>query len=103
MSKPGKAERLANNLLIMVKSKGSSSLCVNRRNEKALYAAIERLGMRPDEFNIEADGCFYLEIRFKRDPSETTRRILSQLNRPVWPQGTNNTECNYSGLIFSND
>ena len=92
MSKPSKAERLANNLLIMMRPQGSSLLCINRRNEKALYAAIEQLGMRPDDFDIQSDGCFYLEVRFKRDPEETTRRILSQLKRPVWPKGTKKTE-----------
>ena len=93
MSKPSKAERLANNLLIMMRPQGAGSLYINRRNEEALYAAIDQLGMRPNDFDIQADGCFYLEIRFKRDPEETTRRILSQLKRPVWPEGTKKTEA----------
>lgn len=85
MSKPSKAERLANNIRITLKPKGPSSLRINRRNEKALYLAIEQLGMRPDEFDIEADGALYLEIRLKRDSANSTRIVLSQLNRPVWP------------------
>ena len=85
MSKPSKAERLANNIRIMLKSKGASSFCINRRNEKALYLAIEQLGMRPNDFSIEADGMSYLEIRLKRNSADSTKIVLSQLNRPVWP------------------
>ena len=85
MSKPNKSERLANNIRIMLKSEGTSSFCINRRNEKALYLAIEQLGMRLDEFEIEADGMSYLEIRLKRNSADSTKIVLSQLNRPVWP------------------
>ncbi|NCS48497.1 MAG: hypothetical protein GPJ29_10975 [Microcystis aeruginosa BK11-02] len=60
-----KVDRLANNIQIMLKSKTSRSLCINRKNEKAFQLAVKQLGMKLDEFDIE-DDCFYLEIRLKR-------------------------------------
>lgn len=81
-SKLSKAERLAKNIQIMLKSKGS--LCLNPSNEKAFHLAVRQLGMRLDEFHIEHDG-FYLEILLKRDCGKNTNNTLL-LKRPELPK-----------------
>lgn len=40
----------------MLKSKTPTSLCINRKNEKAFQLAVKQLGMNLDDFNIEDDG-----------------------------------------------
>lgn len=56
VSKLNKVDRLANNIQIMLKSKTPTSLCINRKNEKAFQLAVKQLGMNLDDFNIEDDG-----------------------------------------------
>ncbi|MBD2492411.1 hypothetical protein [Aulosira sp. FACHB-615] len=60
-----KADNLAKNIEIMVRGK-TRSICINSSNKKAFDLAVERLGMKLDEFNIgDDDG--YLQISLKRD------------------------------------
>jgi hypothetical protein len=83
-NKLSKADRLAKNIQIMLKSKGS--LCLNPSNEKAFHLAVRQLGMRLDEFHIEHDG-FYLEIRLKRDCGKDTNNTAPLLlKRPELPK-----------------
>lgn len=59
-----KADGLAKNIEIMVRGK-TNSLCINSSNRKAFDLAVERLGMKLDEFHIgDDDG--YLKISLKR-------------------------------------
>ena len=80
-----KHRNLAKNIEIMLKSKTPSSLCINRSNEKAFQLAVEQLGMKLNEFDIE-DDCLYLEIRLKRDTGKDTRTAPSLLKRPELPK-----------------
>lgn len=69
----------------MLKSKTPTSLCINRKNEKAFQLAVKHLGMKLDEFDIE-DDCFYLEIRLKRDIGKDTGIAQLLLKRPELPK-----------------
>ncbi|WP_322691783.1 hypothetical protein [Nostoc sp. DedSLP04] len=86
-SKLDKAGRLAKNIQIMLKSKGGS-LCINPSNKKAFELAVERLGMKLDQFHINDDD-FYLQISLKRDIQKDTRTVPALLKRPELPK--NNT------------
>ncbi|WP_193200261.1 hypothetical protein [Nostoc sp. MG11] len=59
-----KADGLTKNIEIMVKGK-TSSVRINSSNKKAFDLAVERLGMKLDEFHIGDDDS-YLEISLKR-------------------------------------
>jgi hypothetical protein len=86
-SKPNKAERLANHIQIM--SKRGGVLCINPSNEKAFELAVEKLGMRLNEFCIEFDDG-YLHIRLKRDiqkQSQILPLVPPLLKRPELPIG----------------
>ncbi len=82
-----KAGRLAMNIQIMLKSKTSRLLCLNRANEKAFHMAVEQLGMRLDEFHIEEDG-LYLEIRLNRDYGKDTNTVPPLVERPKLSKAT---------------
>lgn len=84
-SKLSKANRLANNIQIMLRSKGGGSLCINSSNEKAFQLAVKKVGMKLDDFCIEHDG-FYLEIRLKQHFGKDTRIVPSLLKRPELPK-----------------
>ncbi|WP_009630772.1 hypothetical protein [Synechocystis sp. PCC 7509] len=86
-SKLNKVDRLANNIQIMVKSQTPGLLCINPSNEKAFQLAVQQLGMKLDEFNIENDG-FYLEIRLKRDIGKDSKIVPSLLKRPELPKNS---------------
>ncbi|MDZ8106708.1 MAG: hypothetical protein RM338_13975 [Nostoc sp. DedQUE12a] len=60
-----KADGLAKNIEIMVKGK-TSSLRINSSNKKAFDLAVERLGMKLDEFHIgDDDGYLYISLKRK--------------------------------------
>jgi hypothetical protein len=82
-----KAGRLANNIQIMLRKGGS--LNINPSNKKAFELAVERLGMRLDEFDI-GDDDYGLSISLKR---KMQCRIVSApapalLKRPEFPNRT---------------
>jgi hypothetical protein len=84
--KPDKASRLAKNIQIMLRATTPHTLHINPSNEKAFYAAIRKLGMNLDEFQIEHDGC-YLDIRLKRDyKTKSNYATLPLLKRPNLPK-----------------